>query len=272
VQRGAEMVGRLRSWWQQIKQHPFRWAIIIGARLLGIGLIVAFIGGYFFNWDWTGLGSYTAPTKDINFQRGKTLWDWMQLLIIPVMLAIAGFWLNQIQKSREQRTTQQQAELEFELTRDNQRENLLQAYMDNMSELLLEKKLRESSQGEEVRKIARVRTLAVLHSLDRRRKRRVLQFLYELSLISKDNLIVGLTGADLQDADLHIAILKKAALKRTYLSKADLRGANLSEADLSGADLSEANLKDAIGITVEELEKQAKSLKGATMPNGDIHP
>jgi uncharacterized protein HemX len=50
----------------------------------------------------------------------KTLWDWMQLLLIPVILAIGGFWLNQIQNERAQRTTQQQAELERELTRDNQ--------------------------------------------------------------------------------------------------------------------------------------------------------
>jgi hypothetical protein len=37
----------------------------------------------------------------------------------------------------------------------------------------------------------------------------------------------------------------------------------LSEADLSGANLTEPK-----GITNEVLEQQAKSLKGATMPNG----
>ena len=38
--------------------------------------------------------------------------------------------------------------------------------------------------------------------------------------------------------------------------------------NLSGADLRNANLSDASGITNEELEQQASSLKGATMPNG----
>jgi hypothetical protein len=33
-----------------------------------------------------------------------------------------------------------------------------------------------------------------------------------------------------------------------------------------------ANLKGAENITTEELEKQTKSLKGATMPDGKIHP
>jgi uncharacterized protein YjbI with pentapeptide repeats len=73
------------------------------------------------------------------------------------------------------------------------------------------------------------------------------------------------------------ANLSKVKLSKAKLSKVDLYGADLSEADLSEADLSRAylsraNLKGVTGITVEELEKQAKSLKGATMPDGSIHP
>jgi uncharacterized protein YjbI with pentapeptide repeats len=55
------------------------------------------------------------------------------------------------------------------------------------------------------------------------------------------------------------------------LSEADLSGANLSGADLSGADLSGADLSGAQGVTEEELEEQAKTLEGATMPKGSIH-
>ena len=42
----------------------------------------------------------------------------------------------------------------------------------------------------------------------------------------------------------------------------------MSGAILSGANLSGANLSGAVGITSEELEQQAKSLEGATMPDG----
>jgi uncharacterized protein YjbI with pentapeptide repeats len=58
-----------------------------------------------------------------------------------------------------------------------------------------------------------------------------------------------------------------AKLIRANLSKARLNGVVLSGADLSGA-----NLKDVKDITTEELEKQAKSLKGATMPDGSKYP
>ena len=66
-----------------------------------------------------------------------------------------------------------------------------------------------------------------------------------------------MSSADLRDADL---------------SRASLNGADLSGSDLSGYDLSGANLKGATGITIEELEKVAKSLKGATMPDRSKHP
>jgi uncharacterized protein YjbI with pentapeptide repeats len=69
----------------------------------------------------------------------------------------------------------------------------------------------------------------------------------------------------------------KANLRGAYLIKAHLSGANLIEANLSGAllvkaNLNEANLSGAAGITNEELEQQASSLEGATMPDGSKHP
>ena len=44
-------------------------------------------------------------------------------------------------------------------------------------------------------------------------------------------------------------------------------GPNLGGADLSGAYLGEAHLSFARDISNEELEQQARSLEGATMPN-----
>jgi len=62
--------------------------------------------------------------------------------------------------------------------------------------------------------------------------------------------------------------MKGAIFRKADLTGALLSGADLTNADLTGADLSEANLSGARGISDEELEQQAKSLEGATMPNG----
>jgi uncharacterized protein YjbI with pentapeptide repeats len=67
-----------------------------------------------------------------------------------------------------------------------------------------------------------------------------------------------LCGADLTEADLSKASLQDAQLQQANLEKANLRGANFSGADLTGA----------IGITNERLYRQAYSVRGATMPNG----
>ncbi len=60
----------------------------------------------------------------------------------------------------------------------------------------------------------------------------------------------------------------EADLSDSDLSGADLRSADLSDAELLNADLSDDVLSSAQGITNEELEQQAASLEGATMPNG----
>ena len=257
------MNSSLRLWWQKIRQHPVAiWMVIAG--VVGIALIVVLALGYWLDWDWTGLGPYMPPTKDNNFQRGKTLWDWLQLLIIPVVLAVAGFWLNQIQKSREEEATdkrtiaeqeaaEKRAQTEREIASDYQREAALQAYIDKMSELLLEKRLRGSAEDDEVRKIARVRTLRVLPRLDKERKRSVLQFLHESGLIEKGKRIIDLSGADLSGANLSGADLGSA------------RGADLGAANLSVANLGAAR------ISTEQLDT-AKSLEGAIMPDGSTHP
>src|SRR5580700_3635746 len=38
--------------------------------------------------DWTGFQAYTSPAVDGSrtFTRAKTLWDWLQLLIVPVVI------------------------------------------------------------------------------------------------------------------------------------------------------------------------------------------
>ncbi len=319
------MGAKLQSWWQKIKHHPF---IATGM----IGLIALIFSGYWFHWAWTGFN--------------KTLWDWMQLLLIPVALALVAIWFNRNERLNEQ-----------QIASENRQEAALQAYLDRLAELLMKEGLRTSKPKDEVRIAARARTLTILRQLDAFRKAEVIKFLYESDLIGVDadncvidlaganlreasfflanlsrvNLIgaelhfaeftivdlteanlteAELTGADFTETDLSKAILNeanlcyaklneanlsgasfsKALLSRADLSEADLSEAKLNEADLSeakliranlgradlsGADLSEADLSGAdlsgATITSQQLE-EARSLKGATMPDGSKHP
>jgi hypothetical protein len=255
----------------------------------------------------------------------KTLWAWLDLLIVPSVIAIGGYLFN----SSQNRATQAAAEQRVQA-------DALEAYLDDMSDMLIPKKdqpsLSDKSVPESLRSLARARTLTVLMRLDRRQKGSVVGFLYETGLIAKNSPIVGLhdgnlydaylvsanlseadlsgaylseanlgnanlsganlSGASLGNADLDVAKLGEANLSEAFMPGADLWGAelsgaelsgavlsgaylrkaNLSGANLSGANLSEADLSEAVGITNEKLEQQAKSLKGAIMPDGSKHP
>lgn len=230
-----------RSWWQQKKKHPAltvliscwnktkRHPVITILILFAIAIILTIlIGGYKLNWAWTGFSGTTESYK--------TLYDWMQLLFIPVVLAVAGFWFNH----RERKAAELRAEAEQEIALDNQQETALKEYIKEMSELLLHEKLRESAEDDEIRKIARVQTLTILPRLNGERKGIILQFLYEANLLDGVSPII-----DLHHADLRGAYLVFANLHGAVLSGADLSGANLDFADLSGADLDDTKLEDA---------------------------
>jgi hypothetical protein len=76
----------------------FVWiAPIIAVGLIGLSIYHWMTG---IPWpDWTGFSDYTGPlTKD---QRGKTLWDWMGLFIIPVVLAVSAYLFNRAEKAND---------------------------------------------------------------------------------------------------------------------------------------------------------------------------
>src|SRR5947209_19729828 len=129
---GDTMTARLRARGQKIRK-PLAISAVI-APLVGV-LVLLILTGY--RLTWTGFFN-------------KTLWDWLNLLgvlAIPVVVGLGAAWF-----------TTKQGKVSERENKDKQHETALQTYIDKMSELLLEKKLRESQSESEVRKIARVRT------------------------------------------------------------------------------------------------------------------
>ncbi len=194
----------------------------------------------------------------------------MDLLIIPVMLAIGGFLFTQVQSTNEQY-----------IAADNQREETLQTYLDQMTQLLLEQGLRRSEPGAEIREVTRVRTLTALRRLDSDRRSILLQFLHDTELIGlESDSIIDFTHADLSRVDLSLTgfgsvNLNQAFLYRTNLNGASLQGARLIGTRLIGTNLMDANLMDAnlqgARVTQEQLS-QATSLRGAILPDGTKVP
>ena len=173
---------------------------------------------------------------------------------------------------------------------------MVESYLEHIGVLPLEENLRSEGENSDARMLARARTIAVLDGVSNDRKVRVLEFLSETKLIQfgpqGEPPVVSLRFADLRDtppakhgilsntdlgraelnnANMDNADLIDARLPRADLSGADLSGVDLSGVDLRGADLSGAILAGATGVSCHQTEggkKGAKSLDGATMPNG----
>jgi uncharacterized protein YjbI with pentapeptide repeats len=282
--------------WKDLLEKRVLTLVALGFSLTAIVVMLAIAGA---RRSWTGF-------------QGKTVWDFLQLLIVPLMLVAIGFWFTAQQDARQQQIENERARqaqkiedhraaAERELTEKRAQYAALQAYLDQMGTLLLNRNLRAADQDSNVRNVARARTLTTLAALDPHLKQKVLRFLNETKLIQRTSPdrepVISLTYAELQGVKLgHIgqlggfelkgivavnADLSNAQMLNAVVHGADLREADLSEADLRNADflgakligaqlnntdLTNADLTDA-QVTEEQLEA-AKSLKGATMPDG----
>ncbi len=223
-------------------------------------------------------GTLKVNHKWTGFQ-GKTFWDWLQflgVLAIPLILGIAtiGFGIQQANLAQKQHDSDQQRAL------DQQQATILQTYIDNIQDLLLNHKLLTSQPSDDVAILARARTMTALQGLDSSRKGLLVQFIYEARLIgflddNRDKIrypIIGLHDADLSGADLRYADLSGVNLIKADLSGADLHYVNLSKAnlivaDLSGADLSKAALIEAALV---EADLKGANLSGAHLDNADL--
>lgn len=251
-------------------------------------------------------GKIVKTIKVMSHNEGKTFWDWLGLLGVPLSLAILGYWLQQRQQKRSE---------------EDAKEEALQVYFDRLSVLLVDKNLiaisvkGENKTEEETELLnssvdfIRARTLSILRRFknDPERKSGVLSFLIDTNLIeirnkvdtksNKNKYNLSLKGADFSGVDLcnvklpninfsgiifektnfvkaelrgaflKGAFLKNARLEKTVLEGADLQGATLTEAVLTGAYLQGADLQ---GAYLEGANLAGADLKGAILKKANL--
>ena len=175
---------------------------------------------------------------DVCLLLGKSAWDWLDKLLAPFILALAGISVNRIFKSRDDKRLEQ----EKDIAEDRKNQEVLKDYFDDTHKLLSEGKwFEEDKENEPIFALARARTLVVLKELDGKRKGSLIRFLSEAELLE----FVSLAEADLEKADLRECRLAKADFTKANLKGADLRKCDLARSKLIKADLTGANLEEA---------------------------
>src|SRR5215216_5667128 len=227
-----------------------------------------------------------------------TLREWLPIvgaLLVSVVIAL-GIWgiTWQLEKLENQR-----AEAERELAEQRAQDEALQAYLDQMSQLILDRKLLEIEQGNPVHEpgnpvhtLAQARTSTAILRLDAEHNESVTHFLITSGLAVRSEasarLLRGstlshaklsgahLSNADLGDADLSGADLSNALMVNANLIGADLSGADLSNALLDNADLvahlPNADLSDAslIGADLSDANLFDADLSDANLIGADL--
>jgi uncharacterized protein YjbI with pentapeptide repeats len=197
-------------------------------------------------------GNPTKTTKERQIR--KTFWYWLQLLVIPAVLAAGAIFFSFKQNNDSLNLNEKQYTQSINIAAnryvedkksalDQQQAAILQTYLDNIQDLLLKDDLLKSTSTSDVAILARARTLTALQGLDTERKGRLLIFLYDARLIG---FAMPLAHGTYQTIDPII---------------------NLSDANLRGVDLSNAQLSYAQYLTQQQLE-QVFACRGADLPTG----
>lgn len=194
----------------------------------------------------------------------KTVWDLMELLLVPAALAAAGFWFTNVQKNTE-----------LEIALDKQRQQTLENYLDRMKELLLDKQLGTKAEPE-TKSLARILTLNVLRELGAKHNQQIVQFLQEADLIGPKQVIdlrkANLTRVDLSETNLAAVNLAEANLKGINLVGANLTNSDLAKSDMENSKLMGANLVGAnlVGAILKNADLEGANLKGADLAGADL--
>ncbi|HEV8459759.1 MAG TPA: pentapeptide repeat-containing protein [Gaiellaceae bacterium] len=228
--------------------------------------------------EWTGLGQRTftqAPGEVV--QPSKTAWDWLQLLIVPAVLAGAVAIYNQLQTNQANtRQTEQAAEDRKQAAVSNQ-DTIFENYVSQMSILMVSKKLLTSRPNSPVSKVGQILTAGFLSAMDGPRRGDVVRFLFRAGLLGNPPQnagqppglpLISLASADLHGANLAAAHVVEANLTGADLTGADLSGADLATSNLDGATLERANLSHA--ILTADANLVGADLRGANLTGASL--
>ncbi|MBD2308628.1 pentapeptide repeat-containing protein [Chroococcidiopsis sp. FACHB-1243] len=232
-----------------------------------LGLVAGRIMAFLYKFKWSGF-------------QDKQLWDWMQLLILPILVATGSFLIgNQVDRREAKQTDLRKQQEILRLYFDQ-----MKTYTDRPYVRSLLRKLTEirgeivftDRQLEEIEKIqinanpdlqtVKSLTYTILKELDSERKSQVFRYLYDIGLIRLEipstgnkkigekevkctrpsrtvgNKYVFESAIQLENANFEGVDLSKRNLTKANFCKMRLNQANLSESNLTLANINGADL------------------------------
>lgn len=225
--------------------------IIICLILLGLFSYIGYLAFLPEPPEWTGFGK---SIKDEKIEPAKTLFDWLDLLIIPFSVALLGWLYKEAEKSKNQKIEEERA-----------RSESLNSFFNGITDLLKDHDL-SGKPSNQTKAMAKTRINVTLSQLDGSRKGQLLQFLYESDLIDISPKL-KLLGANFNDSILDQIVLGGSEIRGAYFQNASIKEANLNGIMLNSSNLENANLS---GSLVDNSDFGYTNLKNSKMKNMDL--
>ncbi|WP_020412912.1 pentapeptide repeat-containing protein [Microbulbifer variabilis] len=192
---------------------------------------------------------------------GRSLWDWLQLLIVPVVLLIGGWYLSDLIERRQEKSEDKK----YQRTE-------LRHYLDAMNKLLVDYDLKcvdyafseycislsdkDKERVNSAYQSAMAMTASVIHILDGPLNSLVLSYLSKIKikkLITDGDVFRGLSlkKAKLFRLKLDNINLSDADLSQINMYTSSLNSGNLSKVNFSRAVISDTTFNDALFLNVD---------------------
>ena len=149
--------------------------LVVTVLVLGVAFLIYWAFNPETSPAWTGFGEYKEKE---GMARSKTLWDWLELIIVPTAIGLFVWIYTEFEKTKNEK-----------IEKENAQSSILESFFKTMTELLLNHDLAGETEKKRLA-IARTRINIALDQLDGSRKGQVLQFLYESDLIEKVPIII----------------------------------------------------------------------------------
>src|SRR5438105_13258936 len=125
-------------------------------------------------------GHQTAPTSQQQQKKGrtgfaeKTLWDWLQVILIPVVLGIYTLVTTTNMATQQTAVAEQQTlimQQQNHLAEEQLKSEILWKYTNTIQDLIIHESLLQSKPDDNVRIIAKTQTVLALKQLNKERSK-----------------------------------------------------------------------------------------------------
>jgi uncharacterized protein YjbI with pentapeptide repeats len=197
------------------------WKILL--YIIIIIIVIVFIGIILYIcYNIKALGFTDYYTPDGVFTRGKTLWDWLGLLIVPILLTVLAISVSDTLKKRE-----------IEIGRLDNQNKVIQDYHLLVTKIIEQYDIKIISGPS--KSLLRARTLAIISIINKKQKAALMQFIVEAGLLQHNNLFLDLESFDLSGISWLPGNYEYINLNGTNMSNSFIQNCSFRESKLSSA-------------------------------------